>query len=49
MTGLNRIIAGLPHRVMEDDIEAFKGAGADGVVFGILEKDGRVDLHRTER
>lgn len=36
-------------RVMEDDIEAFKGAGADGVVFGILEKDGRVDLHRTER
>ena len=35
--------------VMEADIEAFKDAGADGVVFGILEKDGKVDLSRTAR
>ena len=35
--------------VMEEDIETFKSAGADGVVFGTLEKDGRIDPLSTER
>lgn len=36
-------------RVMEADIRAFKDAGADGVVLGVLHKDGRVDVERTKR
>ena len=35
-------------RVMREDIRVFKDAGADGVVFGVLEKDGKVDVHRTK-
>ncbi|KAH9932049.1 uncharacterized protein BXZ73DRAFT_101424 [Epithele typhae] len=34
---------------MEEDIKVFKEAGADGVVFGLLERSGKVDLERTER
>lgn len=34
-------------RVMLADIRAFKDAGADGVVFGVLETDGKVDVGRT--
>ncbi|KAI0800555.1 copper homeostasis CutC domain-containing protein [Fomes fomentarius] len=34
-------------RVMLADIRAFKDAGADGVVFGVLETDGKVDVERT--
>jgi copper homeostasis protein len=34
---------------MERDAEAAIGNGADGVVFGILESDGNIDLHRTRR
>ncbi|KAI0720042.1 copper homeostasis CutC domain-containing protein [Cerioporus squamosus] len=35
-------------RVMQADIHAFKDAGADGVVLGILHKDGKVDIERTK-
>lgn len=34
---------------MERDIEMAVAQGADGVVFGILEADGRVDIARTRR
>ena len=34
---------------MERDVETAKGLGADGVVFGILQEDGQVDLERTRR
>jgi copper homeostasis protein len=34
---------------MERDAEMAVAQGADGVVFGILESDGRVDLARTKR
>jgi copper homeostasis protein len=34
---------------MERDAEAAVENGADGVVFGILEKDGRIDQRRSER
>ncbi|KAJ3519252.1 hypothetical protein NM688_g9328 [Phlebia brevispora] len=33
--------------VMLEDIRAFKQAGADGFVFGVLKPEGRVDLDRT--
>lgn len=33
--------------VMLEDIRAFKQAGADGFVFGVLTADGRVDIDRT--
>ncbi|KAI0654480.1 copper homeostasis CutC domain-containing protein [Cubamyces menziesii] len=36
------------HRVMREDIKAFKEAGADGVVLGILQKDGKIDVARTK-
>ena len=36
------------HRVMREDIKAFKEAGADGVVLGILRKDGMIDVARTK-
>ncbi|KAI9060511.1 hypothetical protein FKP32DRAFT_1655802 [Trametes sanguinea] len=35
-------------QVMREDIRAFKEAGANGVVFGILEKDGKIDIARTK-
>ncbi|RDX51132.1 hypothetical protein OH76DRAFT_1347715, partial [Lentinus brumalis] len=35
-------------RVMQADIRAFKDAGADGVVLGVLRKDGKVDVQRTK-
>ena len=35
--------------VMLGDIEAFKEAGVQGVVFGVLTIDGRVDRERTKR
>jgi copper homeostasis protein len=34
---------------MERDVEMAVAHGADGVVFGILEPDGRIDLARTRR
>src|SRR5207248_4275818 len=34
---------------MERDTEAAMAAGADGVVFGILQPDGTVDVPRTRR
>ena len=34
---------------MEADIASAKSAGVDGVVFGVLERDGRIDLAATER
>ncbi|KAH9849216.1 copper homeostasis CutC domain-containing protein [Lenzites betulinus] len=33
--------------VMQEDIRAFKAAGASGVVLGVLHKDGRIDTTRT--
>ncbi|KAH9897742.1 copper homeostasis CutC domain-containing protein [Cubamyces lactineus] len=36
------------HRVMREDIKVFKEAGADGVVLGILQKDGKIDVARTK-
>lgn len=33
--------------IMLEDIRAFKHAGADGFVFGVLTNQGRVDLDRT--
>jgi copper homeostasis protein len=35
-------------QVMKLDIEAARRAGADGVVFGILKPDGRIDEARTD-
>ncbi|KAL0068635.1 hypothetical protein AAF712_004351 [Marasmius tenuissimus] len=35
--------------IMLEDIKAFKDAGVQGVVFGILTTDGRVDCERTKR
>jgi copper homeostasis protein len=34
---------------MERDAEASIDSGADGVVFGILESDGKIDVRRTKR
>ena len=34
---------------MEADIASAKSAGVDGVVFGVLDRDGRVDREMTER
>jgi len=36
-------------RAMEQDILAAKQQGADGVVFGIVLEDGRIDVARTQR
>jgi copper homeostasis protein len=36
-------------KAMEQDVRAAKQLGADGVVFGILTEDGRVDAARTHR
>lgn len=35
--------------VMLEDIRSFKEAGVDGLVFGALTKDGRVDIRTTSR
>jgi copper homeostasis protein len=34
---------------MERDAEAAIDSGADGVVFGVLERDGKIDVMRTKR
>jgi copper homeostasis protein len=34
---------------MERDVEAATDSGADGIVFGILQSDGRIDVTRTKR
>ena len=34
---------------MERDVEAAIDSGADGVVFGVLESDGRIDVRRAKR
>lgn len=34
---------------MERDVEAAVDSGADGVVFGVLESDGKIDVRRTKR
>lgn len=36
-------------RVMEKDVKLCKEAGCDGVVLGLLKKDGSIDLERTSR
>jgi copper homeostasis protein len=36
-------------KAMEQDVLTAKQLGADGVVFGILTEDGRVDIDRTQR
>lgn len=36
-------------RQMEADIEFFKQAGVAGVVFGLLTKDGKIDIENTRR
>ena len=33
--------------VMKEDIQTFRDAGADGVVYGVLKKDGAIDVERT--
>jgi len=38
----------LEYETMGEDIRLFKEAGADGVVFGILNPDGTIDTKRTE-
>ncbi len=35
--------------VMRFEIEAAKGLGADGVVFGVLDADGQIDIARTRQ
>ncbi|KAI0756343.1 copper homeostasis CutC domain-containing protein [Daedaleopsis nitida] len=35
-------------QIMRQDIRVFKDAGADGVVFGILHSDGKIDIARTK-
>jgi copper homeostasis protein len=35
-------------KVMKEDMKALEAAGADGIVFGILCKDGSVDQHRCQ-
>jgi len=35
--------------VMQQDVLAAKELGADGVVFGILDTEGKVDVHRTRQ
>jgi copper homeostasis protein len=37
------------YQIMEYDLESLVDAGADGVVFGILQDDGSIDLKRTEK
>jgi len=37
------------YQIMEYDLEALLDAGADGIVFGILNEDGSIDLPRTEK
>jgi copper homeostasis protein len=34
---------------MERDVEAATDSGADGIVFGILQADGKIDVKRTKR
>ncbi len=34
--------------IMREDIKAFREARADGVVLGILHKDGEIDTSRTK-
>jgi copper homeostasis protein len=36
-------------KVMVHDVKLCKDLGCDGVVIGLLQKDGAIDLHRTER
>lgn len=35
--------------VMIDDVQTFKVLGADGVVFGLLQADGWIDIERTRK
>ncbi|KAI0778964.1 copper homeostasis CutC domain-containing protein [Trametes elegans] len=35
-------------RVMREDIKVYKDAGADGVVLGLLQGDGKIDVARTK-
>lgn len=37
----------IEYEVMKEDIKTAKAEGADGVVFGILTKDGEVDIQRN--
>ncbi|TCD71193.1 hypothetical protein EIP91_012143 [Steccherinum ochraceum] len=35
--------------VMQEDVQSFKELGADGVVFGVLQADGWIDVERTRQ
>lgn len=39
--------SGAELEIMKEDIRTFRDAGADGVVFGVLLKDGSIDIGRT--
>ncbi|PIL31351.1 hypothetical protein GSI_06049 [Ganoderma sinense ZZ0214-1] len=39
--------SGAELEIMKEDIRMFRDAGADGIVFGFLHKDGRIDVERT--
>ncbi|KAH8102409.1 copper homeostasis CutC domain-containing protein [Cristinia sonorae] len=48
---IKRVAPDVPIMVMirPHDIESFKDAGADGVVFGVLQANGWIDVERTRR
>ena len=37
------------YEVMMDDVRTFKSLGADGIVFGVLQADGWLDVDRTRQ
>lgn len=41
------LYSGAELEIMKEDVRTFRDAGADGIVIGILQKDGRIDIERT--
>lgn len=41
------VYSALEMEVMLEDIRAFRGAGASGVVFGVLTREGDVDVDQS--